>query len=256
MGSLYFLNPEGVCWESGCFEGGWGGENTIGVGRVSGGGEPWGRSDEAAGWAGSCREFPQFSQNNWSGSAFVPHTGQKVISIPIACTIHRKNTSLICQWYYRFFAVSKPSFLSIRVFSLAAWKNGCLSPPVGRQPKASSSLTPFLGFISTLSGGAIAWMTGRQWRKHEKPESPRAIVYFHEDFNRPGSIKNAKTTGIFLPLPPFPFYLSYWRATATGIKLWQCQHNHGTKRVERNCVSEGDNTSMKTGHLVFRIIQR
>jgi len=79
MGSLYFLNPDGACGETGSFGGGGGAENTGGDGGVKGGGDACGTYDEAVCCAGSCRGVPQFSQNDWPGSAFVPHMGQKGI---------------------------------------------------------------------------------------------------------------------------------------------------------------------------------
>ena len=42
MGSLYFLNPAGVCGETGSFGGGGDGENTGGDGGVTGGGDACG----------------------------------------------------------------------------------------------------------------------------------------------------------------------------------------------------------------------
>jgi hypothetical protein len=79
MGSLYFLNTDGVCKGTGSCGGGGGAEYTIGGGGEMGVGDACGRYGEAVCCAGSCRGVPQFSQNDWPGSAFVPHMGQKGI---------------------------------------------------------------------------------------------------------------------------------------------------------------------------------
>lgn len=79
MGSLYFLNPDGVCGKTGSFGGGGDGENTGGDGGATGGGDACDTYGEEVCCAGSCRGDPQFSQNNWPVSAFVPHVGQKGI---------------------------------------------------------------------------------------------------------------------------------------------------------------------------------
>jgi hypothetical protein len=59
-------------------------------------------------------------------------------------------------------------------------------PQRGEQPKGSIPLTPsFAGYILTLSGViAIGGMPERRERKHEKLETPRAIVCFYENINR------------------------------------------------------------------------
>ena len=79
MGSLYFLNTDGVCRGTGSCGGGADGENTGGGGGEIGGGDACGGYGEVVCCAGSCRGDPQFSQNDWPGSAFVPHMGQKGI---------------------------------------------------------------------------------------------------------------------------------------------------------------------------------
>jgi len=89
MGSLYFLNTDGVCGETGSCGGG--AEYTGGDGGETGGGDACGGYGEVVCCTGSCRRDPQFSQNDWPGSAFVPHIGQKRIPINIPCTIHRKK---------------------------------------------------------------------------------------------------------------------------------------------------------------------
>jgi hypothetical protein len=64
MGSLYFLNTDGVCRGTGSCEGGGGAENTGGEGGVTGGGDACGTYSDAVCCAGSCSGVPQFSQNN------------------------------------------------------------------------------------------------------------------------------------------------------------------------------------------------
>ena len=103
MGSLNFLNPAGDCGETGSFGGGTDGENTGGDCGVTGGGDACGWYDDAVCCAGSCRGVPQFSQNDWPGSAFVPHIGQKGIPINIPWTINLKKRFYISLWIPGFF---------------------------------------------------------------------------------------------------------------------------------------------------------
>jgi len=84
-------------------------------------------------------------------------------------------------------ALLKSSFVSIRLFSAAAWR---MTPSLPQRGEAAQGEHPldslfFLGYISTLSGViAIGGMPERRGRKHEKLEAPRAIVCLYEDFNR------------------------------------------------------------------------
>ena len=88
---VFFESLTVFAGETGSFGGGGDGEYTGGDGGETGGGDACGRYGEAVCCAGSCRGDPQFSQNDWPGSAFVPHMGQKGIPINIPCTINRKK---------------------------------------------------------------------------------------------------------------------------------------------------------------------
>jgi hypothetical protein len=78
------------------------------------------------------------------------------------------------------------SFVYIRLFSAAARRMTPSLPQRGKQPMGSIPLTPsFFGICFNLirSYRNRGFPERRGW-KHEKLGPPRAIVCFHEDFNR------------------------------------------------------------------------
>jgi hypothetical protein len=115
IGSLYFLNPAGVCGETCSCGGGADGENTGGDGGGMGGGDACGGYGEPVCCAGSCREDPQFSQNDWPDSAFVPHMGQKGITINIPCTINNKKSFYIFLYEFNGFFIKDRAAFSFSV---------------------------------------------------------------------------------------------------------------------------------------------
>ena len=77
IGSLYFLIPDGVCWETGSFVSGADDEYTVGDSGVTGGGDACGRYVKAVCCAGSWRDDPQFSQERLTRFCFHSTHGAK-----------------------------------------------------------------------------------------------------------------------------------------------------------------------------------
>jgi hypothetical protein len=90
----------------------------------------------------------------------------------------------------------KSSVDDIRSLFSASCKITPALPQRGKQPKGSIPLIPsFAGYISTLSGVIVTGgMPERRGQKHEKLETPGAIVCFYENINRAKKQESAQSS--------------------------------------------------------------